>query len=120
MDDFLRARREAQNSAPVTITVMEGDHQIAYWVRIRNDIPHEGMLMVWLPLGTWRHDGLFAETATLPIPLARGFITAWHEDGGGELFHQLIALGYLNGNGKIENVLRLQQIATTAPKKRGR
>ena len=118
MDAFLREYKERQSAAPVAISTLDhGARQTAYWVRIRNDVPHEGMLMVWVLLGGWRND-LFREEGVIPIPIPRGAITGWQEDGSQTVYRSLTALGYASGNDQLVNAIRMHQPAP--PPKRGR
>src|SRR6185503_6288558 len=124
MDDYLRQYKERGSAAPVTITTLEHNTRpTVYWVRIRNDEPHEGMVMVWVLFGEWRggRGDMFVERGTLPIPIPRGFITGWREDGDQRWYRVLTALGYASGNDQLVNALRMQQQPTQpAPSKRHR
>ena len=124
MDDYLRRYREQQSAAPVAITTLEhGTRPTVYWARIRNDEPHEGMVMVSVLFGEWRgsRGDLFVERSTLSIPIPRGFITGWREDADAHWFRVLTALGYASGNDQLANAVRMQQQPTRpVPRKRRR
>ena len=123
MDDYLRRYKDQASAAPVTITTLDHGRPTAYWVRIRNDEPHEGMLMVWVLFGEWRgsRGDMFAERSAFPIPIPRGFITGWREDGDQRWYRILTALGYASGNEQLANALRMQQQQTqSVPSKRHR
>ena len=116
MDDYLRRYKEQQSSPPITITTLEyGTRPTVYWVRIRKDVPHEGMLMVSVLFGDWRHGDMFVERTTLAIPIPRGFITGWCEDGDQRWYRVLTALGYGSGNDQLANAVRMQQQQTQSP-----
>jgi hypothetical protein len=111
MDEYLTKHREKQDASTTTITTLEHGRPVAYWVRIRNDAPHEGMVMVWLLFGEWSPQmNCMIERQSIPIPIPRGVITGWRQDSG-TWFQVLIALGYVSGNAQLSNVLRMNEMA---------
>lgn len=122
MDAYLQRYKEQQSAAPTTITTFApGSRPTVYWTRIRNDTPHEGMLMVWVLFGSWQGE-LFAEHSTpIPIAIPRGFVTGWREDPSAHWYNNFIAQGYASGNEQLMQVLRMQQMQPQQPRpKRGR
>jgi hypothetical protein len=123
MDDYLQRHKEQQSAAPTTITTLgPGSRPTVYWARIRNDTPHEGMLMVWVLFGAWRGELFAAHGNPIPIAIPRGFVTGWREDASAQWYHNFVAQGYASGNDQLQQVMRMQQAqqAEQPPPKRRR
>ncbi|MBI5477983.1 MAG: hypothetical protein HY906_03960 [Deltaproteobacteria bacterium] len=87
----------------VTLTTLEAGRQKAYWVRIRGDAPHEGMLMVYVLIGTELGG------PELPAAIPRGVITGWRQDPSGRWYGMCHALGYLDGNAPARQVAAMMR-----------
>ncbi|HEY4240594.1 MAG TPA: hypothetical protein VGM88_12310 [Kofleriaceae bacterium] len=123
MDAFLAAHKERGDNSPVTITV----ENYVYWTRLRNDVPHNGMLNVWVRLGQWYGED-FHEERVMPLPIPRGYVSGWEYDLTGSVYRTLATFGYVDGNEQIINALRFQvqqlvprqppQVAVSTPARR--
>jgi hypothetical protein len=92
--DFFRTLHADQNLRLVTVTA-EGLEPRVYWGRLEKlrswDIEKDGLLRLLIAADAARHHEY---AATIP----RGVISGWREDPKGDLYQNLIRLGYRDGN----------------------